>query len=780
MEHGRNQKKLQRSTFPRGKRLIANNLNLRGFDGSPEVPKEAATVFLEAFYHAVDQTSSRTLDRDLSRQEATRKIHEIREGVDRTEDRVQLIDEKVDGMDLKLDAAISDKILPDPIRAAIAEPSLNKLSEIMKKRQAKDALAYAKSHIEAIDSALTGDADPENRYAEVLRSHRQRLLFAAASAASWLGDIDAGRAFWWRAYGLGPIDPEWHKQAAISLLNIGLKDELQHLVARMDQESEVYRKIGEPCLAYLKKDWPKVDELLVDTQSADLLLQRVEARLQIIDTKDIEAVELTAKLLDQSDGDTVLPIVNLIRAQLTLDLTNRVIGEYTPLDYDRRPLINSLVDRIDVALETTENDSLFRAQALGCLGIAAELLRDNGLNERFESGVEMLSEEVRSSVFPLHDSSSTPNKIHLLQTEGHFDANRATILKAEFYQASMLPEDVESELYETLFTCVDQQQRKYALLFLVQHLQRTNRIAEAEKLIDATPLRPADKWLVRVGNLPADKTPLDMVDEVRDFPLDVDVIEHLAEFTLSTIKFTSPENAARDEADLTRAEEAVRWTTRLVKILPSRSSKLRYAWALYAARRYKDLLTISRDLDPLHAEQAAKLEAWALVGLGRRTDAIDRFVSACETYPESVYFSVHAARFLLIDNRPKEAAELLEPHITVDSQDPDILSLYAQSIHNQAPNSQEHASRAFDLFARAYDMHPDPNIARLAWETARAAGREAESRPFITAVAKDAIHVTANTADDIIEAVLTSEGRVIQFNKSSGALADLVRRDRKL
>ena len=780
IERKKNRTKLRWSTFPRGKPLTASDLNLEGFDGYPKVPDEAAIFFLEIFYDAIDQTSSRALDRDLSLQEATRERSGIREGVDRTEGRVQLIDTKVDGIDRKLDAALNEKVFPDSIQAAVAEPSLKELSKLMRERQAKDALAYAERHIEAIDAALEEDAGPENRYAEVLRTHRQRLLFAAASAASWQGDIEAGREFWWRARDLGPIDPKWHEQAIRTLFNVGLECELRHFMKEMDQESEVYRKTAVSCLAYLEKDWSEVDKLLADAQSADQLLQRVEARLQIIDTKDIEAVKLTAELLDQTYYDTTLPVVNLIRAQLTLDLIKRVIEEYTPLDYDRSPLINSLVDRIDVALEKTEPDSFFRAQALGCLGIAAELLRDDELNERFKSEVRMLDEEIRSSVFPLYDSKSTPDKIHLLQAKGHFDANRATLLKAESYQASVLPEDIEVELYKVFFAGADKQQRKYALLFLVQHLRRTNRTEEAQRLIDATSLRPADNWLVRTENLPTGKTPLDLVDEVKAFPLDVDVIERLVKFTLSTVRFTSPEDAPPDKADLKCAEEAVHWTTRLVEVLPYRSSGFHYAWALYAARRYGELLTVSRDLDPVYAEQAAKFEAWALIGLGQRTEAIDCFISACETYPESVYFAVHAGRFLLIENRPEEVTNLLEPHITAGSQDPDILLFYAQSIHNQAPNSQDHASRAFDLLVQAYKLSPDPNIAQKAWQTARAAGREQEAKHFFDEMIAEMPVKIVKTEDDFSQAIQAAgENRGVLIEGGLEHLAKMFQEDKK-
>ncbi|MXX97306.1 MAG: hypothetical protein F4Y64_06795 [Rhodothermaceae bacterium] len=776
-----NHEKLLLSTFARGERLTTDDLVLEGFDESPEVPVGAADLFIEKFYDAIDQTRLRALDRDLSLQKAAKDRSEILKGINRIEGLLQQrTDVKVGQDDPGLETVLNKKNLPSPILAAIIEPSLDGLSKLMKEGEAKDALAYAQRYINAIDAAIGKDNGSKYHSVVELRTYRQRLLFAAASAACWQGDIESGREYWWRAHKLGAIAPEWHEQAVITLFNVGLKDELQHFMKEMDKESEVYRKTAAPCLAYLKKDWYKIDELLADVQSADQILHRVEARLYIIDAKDAGAVELTADLLLQTDGDITHAIVNLKRAQLTLDLFKRVITEYTPLDYDRGLLANNLIDRIDVALETAENDSFFRAQALGCLRMVAELLRDRELNERFMSGVDMLDEEIRSSVFPLYGASSPLNKIHLLQSEGHFDANMATILKAEFYQDSALPENIEAELYEALFASVEKEKRKYALRLLAQHLRRTNRTEEARRLIDAIPLRPAENWLVRAENLPTHETPLDIVNEVDAFPLDVDVVEHLAQFTLSAVKSTSPESAPPDETDLNYAEEAVYWTTRLVEILPSRSSRFLYAQALYVARRYEELLTISQDLDPIYAEKAAEFEAWALIGLGRTTEAIDCFISASNLYPESIHFVVNAGRFLLIENRPEKAAILLEPHINSGSQDPDILLIYAQSIHDQAPGSQEHASIAFDLLAQAYNLQPDPNIAQKAWHTARAAGREQEAERYFDAMIAEMPVKVVVTEDDFSQAMLEAgENRGVWIKGGLEFLANMVQEDRE-
>ncbi len=681
--------------------------------------------------------------------------------------------------DHKLDAFQKEPSLPNSIRASIAEPSLTELSKLIKAGEIQQAFAYAQKNIDAIDAALKEDPGPNNIFVEALRSHRQRLLFVASSLASWQGDIDTGRAFWRRARNLGSIDPEWHEQAVITIFNVGLKDELRHFMEEMDQESEVYRRIAAPCLAYLEEDWHRVNELLANVQSADRILQRVEAQLQIIDFKEVEAVKLTAQLLDETDHDTALPIVNLIRAQLTLELVKRVILEYTPLDYDRGPLIKSLIGRIDMALKTTDHDSLFRAQALNCLGMIAGLLRDDELNEQLNRGIAALEESIRSVFFFAHDPALSLEKIDVLRAKNQITFTQAAIQKAELHRSYQQPEQVEHQLYSALFATPNKRERFAVLRLLVQHLRRENRIEEAQRLIDTTPLRHADNWLVRTENLPAGKTPLDFIDEVEAFPLDVDVIERLATFTLSTTQFVFSDNAPINQADLNRAEEAVRWATRLLEVLPSRSSELHYVCALYAARRYDELLTTSRNLDPIYTEQAAELEAWALIGLGRRSEAIECFISASEKYPESIHFVVHASRLLLIENRPEEAADLLESHVNTDPQDPDILLLYAQSIHNQAPSSQDHASRAFDLLAQVYELQPDTNIAQRAWQTARVAGREQDAKRFFDVMIAEMPVEVVETEDNFFQAMQAAGKSGILIEGGLEYLAKMAREDRK-
>ena len=773
-----NKKKLLRSTFPRGKRLTVSDLDCRGFDEAPDAPEEAGILFLNTFYQKIYQPSSRVLDRDLSHQDASRERHEILGAVDDLADKINLIvGAQVSGRDPKLEAALSEESFPDTIRDAITEPNLDELSELMKTGQVKQALSYAERRIEAINTALEKIADPEKRCVEVVRTYRQRLLLAAAMASSWQGDIESGRSFWWRACDLGPIDPKWHEQAAATLFNIKLKRKLRDLIAKMDQESDAYQK-STPLLAYLDKDWSSVDELLADAQGADLLLLRIWARLKIIDPKDAKAVQTTAGILDQTDDDTVLPGINLDRAHFTLELLQLVIREYTPLDYDRRPLIDNLVRRLHTALESTEPDSLFRAQALGRLGIAGELLRDDELLKLCSNGVEALEENIRSSVSLLYDPTLSPEKLDALLSKGQISITQAAILKAKLHRDSGQDLKFERELSRALFETPDKRQRSHVLRLLAQHLRQKNRIEEVQRLIDTTPLRPADRWLLGAENLPVGKTPLDIVDKVEEFPLDVDAIEHLAQFTLSTVAVTSREDSSPDSTNLDRANQAVHWTTRLVKVLPSGSSRLLHAHALYAARRYEDLLAVSRDLDSVHGEYAAEFEAWALVGLGRKDKAISVFVSACTEFPESARLVVNTAGLLLAEGRASEAVNLLKPRVENDSQDPDILFSYSKAIRAQAPGSQDHASQAFDLLSRAYSIRSDQRIAREAWEAGQAAGRGTEAGYFYNAMMAEAPVKVVKTEDDFYQAMrAVKENLIVQIEGGFEYLAKSFRKE---
>ena len=85
--------------------LTAINVDLRGIDGIPDAPKEAGAVFLSAPFQALDRVNSRTMDLDLSFQDATIQ----RAG---KHEEVGLIRTQVSCMGRKLDCALHEERFP--------------------------------------------------------------------------------------------------------------------------------------------------------------------------------------------------------------------------------------------------------------------------------------------------------------------------------------------------------------------------------------------------------------------------------------------------------------------------------------------------------------------------------------------------------------------------------------------------------------------------------------------------------------------------------------------
>jgi len=690
--------------------------------------------------------------------------------------------------DLLLDSFLRDRTLPDLIRSAVAEPSLERLSELISNGRFNQALSDAQQQLNAIDVAVKEHPGPNNIYIDALRSYRQRLLFATASVSSFKGDIDAGREFWWSARDLGPIDPKYYKQAAITLFNVKLIDELRHFAHQLDENNSVYRHVVAPSLAFLNHEWAAVDQMLSDADSSDKILLCVYSRLQIIDFQDTESVKSTADLIDLTDDDIAFPIVNLTRAQLTIDLLKQVICEYTPLDYDRRSLISKVVSRIDIALNTTDADSTHHAQALTCLNIAGKLLRDDELSQRFKSEMEALAENIRTSVFFAYNSELSLAQIDHLLTSSEITITQSAVLKSEIFKTLGQSKKIVYELYKALYASEDIQERAGVLHILIDYLRQEGRTNEIVRLIESIPLRPADRWILFSIYIYRNELSSSWINDARVFPLDLEVVEYLVQISLAKLQFSFPDDHSPDQGNLNQAEECVYWTGKLIKILPSRSSKVNHAYALLCARRYDELLTFIPELDPIFSEQAAEFEAWGLLGLNQISNAIDCLIIASRKYPESARFLVNAARLLLIDHRPEKATDLLAPLVDDSTQDPEALIYYALSIHNQAPSSCEKASIAFDILVKAYQILPNSKIAMLAWQIAKVAGREHEAGNFFDVMIEEMPIKTINNKQDFYDALhgenrsVLMEGEVTEYlmemmeesNKYSNVLGDLL------
>ena len=549
-------------------------------------------------------------------------------------------------------------------------------------------------------------------------------------------------------------------------------------MSQMNRESEAYRQTL-PLLAFLDGDWKTVDEQLEDAESADLILIRAHARIHILDPQDVNAVETTADLIDQTERDGDPATIKLFRTQETFNLLKRVVEEYTPLDYNRRPLVDNLTRRVIALVEATQSDSPLQARVLGILADSAKLLNDEALDALFGNKFEALDTEVRSRDFFLYDSPPTPEKIADMLDSGQIDSCKAAILKAAYYNSQRQPDEAERILREALFSTSDVRQRAHVLRLLTRDLRRQKRDVEAQKLIEEIPLRPSHRWLLRAENLPKGSLPADMINEVEDFPLDVDVLAWLAQSRLrrACADVTSPEDTPDAAVDI--VDVAVEWAARLVEVLPSRSYRFLYAKALYVARRYDDLLTACQDIDPIYGERAIELQASALKGLGRISGTTDLYTSALANYPDSERIAINASAHLLAEGRPAEAAKILEPRVQAGTTEHRILVNFAQSLLDQYPHSRKHASDAFDLLAQAYDLHPDAQIAGEAWIAARGAGREREAGRFFAVMTEEIPHETVRTADDIDKILRAGNQVFIHLEGGIEVLAESMRRDQE-
>ena len=762
-------------TMPRAKevsRTFIENLYIefvRGPDGR---------VFMHRLQDARHKQSQ--LERELIRSENSRDHARLQESVDQANRVLQYVGTQLGTIPEDLKAQMHQEVFPRSLQNAVAKPNLDELSELMKSGHAKDALAFAIKHVEIIDTSIEEANDSSGRIADALRTYRQRFLFAAASSASWLGDKEAGRMWWQRARDLGPIDPECYEQAAAALFNIGLSnvDDLRNLMSQMDPDSEVYKRTI-PLLAFLEGNWQIVDEQLASASGVDLILARVRARLHLFNPQDTGEVQSIVALLDQTDREDILATLSLVRAQATLELLTRVIEDYTPLTFDRRHLVDNLVLRIESALKATQPNPILYAQALATLLSSAKLLRDELQIKIFEQEIETLDESVRSNVFFMFDPAPGIEEIDRMFAAGQINIGQSLELKLSHFSSKGQREEIKRLLYESLYSAQDKRQRAHVLRLLAHHLRKTNQSTEVDKLLETVPLRLADKWLLRVEFILEEEHLANAASEVEKFPLDVNVLAYLANSTLAKVRSKLNGDSKNQENVHRLADSAASWAERLLKVLPSRSSRILFAEAQYAAKRYDALLTASEDLDPTESTHAIELKAWALEGLGRRIEAANLLVAACKDFPDIERLAVNASAILLADDRTAEVIKLLEPRVDSGSKELGILVNFARALLADAPGSREIASRAFDVLSDAYELYPEPNLAAEAWKAARGAGREKEAGHLFAAMVENAHHATINSPTDF-DAVASSEGfQLVQFDENFEVLEEQIRRDKE-
>lgn len=684
----------------------------------------------------------------------------LQDGVDRIEEGVEGVGRDVRGVDEKLNRLLArDASLPASVRDAVAQGVFDDLTERLAAGDAEGALDLALRCDVSVSKALDAADETDGALADALRPYRQRVRFAAATAASLLGRNGDAKAHARSALALGGVEPQWYRQAATALFNARLTEPLRALVAQMETDSDAHQEAA-PLLTYLDGDWSAVQTAFATRTGADAAFMTVQARIETLDPSDPTAVADATAQLDEVVDEALLSS-RIQGARLTVRLLERVVREHTPLDFDRRPLTDAVRDRALGALDAAPDSSFLRGQAAAVLSDVARLLRDDGLWERFSEERTALPADVHDSIF--FPVEPTIEDVTDRRDRGELDATQAALLLAAAHETAGDSGLVVSTLQEALFSSSDREARAVVLRALVRFMRRAGQGDEAAPLIRDVPVPEADRWLLTAegGDGPPD------LAGAAQYPLDVPVLAFVAERLLADTPATPPE-ADRPVLPEDPERRASTWSARLVAALPSRSSRLLHAQALWREHDDGALLVASRDLGPADAVQAADFEAFALEGLGQLSEAADRLVAASAEHPEADRLATNAAAALLRLDRADEAERFLEPRVESGLAVPGVLVNYARALLVQHPADPPTASRAFDLLARAYDLDPRQDIAQEAWKAARGAGRGREAGRFFVAMTEGAATVQVETPDDVERAL--SQSGPSGFTRFAGSL----------
>ncbi|HEX8299672.1 MAG TPA: hypothetical protein VF594_10980, partial [Rubricoccaceae bacterium] len=673
--------------------------------------------------------------------------------------------------DLALRDLRQRETLPQAIRDLLAQPVLDELSRLLSAGEAQQAFSLAARHTQALNENLQVLDDPT--VASALVSHRQRLLFAAATSASWLGDVDRARGLCRDALALGPVEADRVPQATTALFNASLPDDLRRLIGTIADE-DPHRALADGLLAYLEGDWETADARLPESDSADVLLIRAQARIALLDPLDLEMVRRAEALLDAADESQPLDSGRILAVRATVDLAQAVMDGQTPLAYDRRPLADAVHRRTLRALAAVPPGTALHARAVAAASRAASVLRDDGLARRVEAELAAIPDTVQDEVFVRLDALETPVDVEALRTEGLIEAVQAIRMTAGMYENAGDVDRADGTLRNALFASADPKDRIALLNDLVRLLRRNGRFTAADQILDVTPVPDAERWTLRAQH--ADGVP--NLHEAQAFSLHVGVVG-LVSHRLIAARAAGDAEPVGTPADDGLGASPVAWARRLVALVPSPSSRLTHAEALFLDGQHDTLLTVLDDVGATDLARLAELRAFALEGLGRRGEGADGLAQFAREHPQAVRASVNASALLLRDGRPAEAVALLDPLEAAGSPSAGVLTNLGRALLAQAPHDRHAASRAFDLLVRAYDARPVPAIAREAWKAARGANREAEGSRFFLILTQDAANVEVQTLEDIDAANDAAEGELVQFSGGTDALVDYVRRDRE-
>ena len=659
------------------------------------------------------------------------------------------------------------KSLKAPAREAVSQ-YLSKshewqpLKELIDKGALHEATTELESRLEQLDQ-LRGEHPKVEPF---LRDHRQDLLLKLAHVLSQRGQTSEAEHFYDQAKALDITTPQRRQQALTVLLNLQRLDEYETLLREGDVPEP---KKAELDLFVLKEAWDELAERVpADAEEFRPLYLGVLAELQCHreDGSSLNAAELTTRLDRAAAVAGEHPLRKVQLATVTINLLERVVHEMLEApDLDRAMLVDTARTRTQEALTTcaSADPDMGYYLMLKDAYTLYRLLQDEEQLRKLEeiyttaAGESLSAEEWEEALSK-----------GLISQAQHLYLNAEALLENP---AGAQKEKAISLLQSALHLAKEPRVRFIIARRLINLHLKDNDSITAERVIQQLTTVPAHELPLLEAPIIYNKNGRpsaieQLAEAVQRYPLNLPLRRTLATHLVAEIGHRAGTGAA-PPALKPLVEEAVTNEKALQRILPTPTHSLLAARAYFAARDYKQALTLVTPLttSPSAPLEAGQIRAQALINLQRFDEAAGQLADLAERTGDSAY-ATNAAAYWLHTHEYERVITLLEPWVEAHPEDPFLAANLAVTLIIARSNDLGEGRRAFNLLSGTCRRHPGLKNAYL-WmaRAADIAGKNKVAQRYFQKAMPKQPPITVREKKDFEEMPQAANGSftVVQF-----------------
>lgn len=639
-----------------------------------------------------------------------------------------------------------------------------------------DAATQLRAFIPEVDEA----AAASTKLSAILSDFRQRVRLALANVLHWNGRREEAMRLWQEARAIGPWSTERALQAGAVLANLGERAELTRLCAQESLVPADRTKLMAILTFMLGNPGEALALIPEETADIDLINLRARARVAVLTEGSVlSAVEALDAAWGLNGG---APEGMISTAELTDHLLRRVInGGWEADGLDRRVLLATIRHRYRESADTTEQLRADFPEAAARL-VSSELafhvfLDEPEETERCRSRLNELAEvsHARAAAELLMDRE--PPNLDTIQTlveNGYISPAECALLKSRYYADAGEVDRAEEALRSALQGAEDEELRQVVLGELIRLLAATERVLEAEAVLEQERTCPAEfvtlmrsLMALNVLGRPAAITALRSAHI--EFPRSRLILQNLVRLMIAdTTAEGHGETDAPDRASYTELlAEAQGYAERLVAILPSPEAELQLAILRHRQGAPDAALEILDRIDA--AGYRSKRHLWwraqTLLAAHRVRDAAEVLDRARELYPEDTHLAASCGTAWAIAGYFERSIGVLDPLSRDAGVGTTVLINLAQALRLHAPHDVDAANRAFDLLRQAFERDPaEQTLPARLLQAGHAAGRTEEALALVGSVdLSDNEYLWAMPAEDAMETIREISERLQQM-----------------